>query len=219
MEPIRFQMPVRRFFRKRRFRSFLEQYGSCATILDVGGEHYLWEIIGRTQGITLLNPRVPAEKDGFNYVQGSGCEMPFADQSFDLAFSNSAIEHVGDEQAQFRFAREMMRVGKRVYCQTPSRLFPIDPHLSAFFLHWLPRCCLTRFVTRYFTLNGWLWGHGYEYDVTWISKRKLQQMFPGCSIRTERFLLLPKSFIVTGDAESYGIARVQESREVSRQEA
>jgi hypothetical protein len=197
MKPKEFQMPVRRYFRKRRFRDFLTRYGGCKTILDIGGDHYTWEIIGRTEGITLLNLEIPEDTGGFHYIRGSGCELPFGDRSFDLAFSNSVIEHVGDEAAQFRFAEEMLRVGRKIYCQTPSRLFPIDPHLSAFFLHWLPKRWLKPGLLRWFTFNGWLLGHGYEYDVTWISKRKLQQMFPGCQIRTERFLLLPKSFVVT----------------------
>ncbi len=197
MDPIQFQMPLRRFFRSRRFKTFLSEYQNCRRILDVGGEHYLWPIIGRAEGLTFVNVRIPEKTEGFTYVQGSGCELPFRDKSFDLAFSNSAIEHVGSEENQFKFAREMMRVGKRVYCQTPSRLFPIDPHLSAPFLHWLPASWLTPGVLRYFTLNGWLWKKRYEYDVTWISKRKLKKMFPGCKIITERFLLLPKSFTVT----------------------
>lgn len=92
--------------------------------------------------------------------------MPFADKSFDLAFSNSVIEHVGSEENQFRFAREMMRVEKRVCCQTPSRLFPVDPHLTAPFLHWLPISWLTPRFLRYFTLNGWLWKKPYQYAVT-----------------------------------------------------
>src|SRR5438270_4671199 len=156
MEPIDFQMPVRKFFRKRRFKNFVSQYQDCKTILDVDGEHYTWPIIGRTDGITILNIRLPKATDGFLYVQGSGCELPFRDKSFDLAFSNSAIEHVGSEENQYKFAREMMRVGKRSYCQTPSRFFPIDPHLSAFFLHWLPASWLQPGLLPYLTLTLWL---------------------------------------------------------------
>ncbi|HZU32285.1 MAG TPA: methyltransferase domain-containing protein [Candidatus Angelobacter sp.] len=165
--------------------------------MDIGGAHYTWPIIGRTEGITILNIELPEDTGGFKYILGSGCDLPFADKSFDLAFSNSVIEHVGSEANQYKFAQEMMRVGKRIYCQTPSRLFPIDPHLSAIFLHWLPISWLTPKFLRYFTLNGWLFKKPYVYDVTWISKRKLKKMFPGCKIKTERFLLLPKSFIVT----------------------
>ena len=197
MEPIDFQMPLRRFFRRRRFKGFVSEYRNCRTILDVGGEHYTWPIIGRTDGITILNILHPRDTGGFQYVQGSGCALPFRDKSFDLAFSNTAIEHVGSRANQEAFAREMLRVGKRIYCQTPSRLFPIDPHLSAPFLHWLPTSWLRPTLLRYFTLNGWLWKRAYTYDVAWISKRRLKKMFPGCRIKTERFLLMPKSFVVT----------------------
>jgi SAM-dependent methyltransferase len=197
MHPIEFQMPLRRYFRKRRFKNFVSEYQSCQSILDIGGAHYTWPIIGRTEGITILNIELPEDTGGFNYILGSGCDLPFGDKSFDLAFSNSVIEHVGSEENQYKFAKETMRVGKRIYCQTPSRFFPIDPHLSAPFLHWLPFSWLTPKFLRYFTLNGWLLKRPYQYDVTWISKRKLKKMFPGCKIKTERFLLLPKSFIVT----------------------
>jgi ubiquinone/menaquinone biosynthesis C-methylase UbiE len=197
MHPKTFQMPVRKFFRKRRFKGFLSTYNSCRTILDVGGEHYTWEIIGRREGVYLVNMFAPNNTEGFPYLLGSGLALPFADKSFDLAFSNSVIEHVGTEENQFQFAAEMARVGKRIYCQTPSRLFPVDPHLTTPFLHWLPRRWLTPGFLRYFTLNGWLFKKPYEYDVTWISKRKLKKMFPGCKITTERFLLVPKSFTVS----------------------
>ncbi|HKV94765.1 MAG TPA: methyltransferase domain-containing protein [Candidatus Angelobacter sp.] len=196
MNPIQFQMLLRRYFRKRRFKDFVKDCKSCQTILDIGGAHDMWPIVGRSYGVVILNIEVPAATGGFQYVLGSGCELPFAEEAFDLGFSNSAIEHVGSEENQFKFASEMLRVGKRIYCQTPSRLFPIDPHLSALFLHWLPAGWLKPTFLRYFTLNGWLWKRPYHYNVTWISKRRLQRMFPGCKIKTERFLLLPKSFVV-----------------------
>jgi ubiquinone/menaquinone biosynthesis C-methylase UbiE len=197
MDPIDFQKPIRTYFQKRRFKNFASDYQSCKTILDVGGGYYTWEILGRSSGVTILNIRPTKDTGGFTHVQGSACDIPFPDKSFDLAFSNSAIEHVGSEENQFKFASEMMRVGKRIYCQTPSRLFPVDPHLTAPFLHWLPNSWLTPRFLRYFTLNGWLLRKPYQYDVTWISKKKLKKMFPGCKITTERFLLMPKSFTVT----------------------
>jgi ubiquinone/menaquinone biosynthesis C-methylase UbiE len=197
MEPKDFQMPLRRFFRRRRFKSFITDYQSCRTILDIGGEHYTWQIIGRVVGVTLLNLSKPQETEGFEYVVGSGLELPFGDKAFDLAFSNSVIEHVGSKQNQEKFAEEMMRVGKKIYCQTPCRVFPIDPHLTTPLLHWLPVHWLKPRFLRYFTLNGWLWRKPYVYDVTWVSRSELRKMFPGCKITTERFLFLPKSFIVS----------------------
>ena len=195
--PYSFQEPFRAFFRKRRLKGFLERFAECRTIVDIGGDHNLWTLIGRKNGVIVLNLWAPSERDEVPYVLGDGRQLPFRDKSIDLAFSNSAIEHVGSFESQARFASEMLRVGKQMYCQTPCRLFPIDPHLSAFFLHWLPRSFLTPIVLRYFTLNGWLLSRPYEYDVTWLPKRKLRRIFPGCTIKTERFLGLPKSFIVT----------------------
>jgi hypothetical protein len=195
--PYYFQEPVRKFFRQRRFRGFLQTYSSCRTIIDVGGDPSLWDLIGRKQGVIVVNVWVANERGDLPYVLGDGRKLPFADKSVDLAFSNSAIEHVGTFADQSAFAQEMVRVGRRVYCQTPCRLFPIDPHLSAFFLHWLPRRWLRPNVLRYLTLNGWLMRRPYDYDVTWLTKRKLQEIFPGCDIRIERFLGLPKSFVVT----------------------
>jgi hypothetical protein len=197
VNPYYFFAPFRRFFRERRLKGFRERYAKCRTIVDIGGDHTLWTLIGRKNGVIVLNLWAPPERDEIPYVLGDGCQLPFRDQSVDLAFSNSAIEHVGSFESQTRFAAEMLRAGRQLYCQTPCRMFPIDPHLSAFFLHWLPRSFLTPFVLRYFTFNGWLLNRPYEYDVTWLPKKKLRLIFPGCTIKTERFLGLPKSFIVT----------------------
>jgi hypothetical protein len=197
MSPYQFLAPFRHFFRKRRLRSFNERFAKCRTIVDIGGDHSIWTIIGRRNGVTVLNLWAPPDRDGIPYVLGNGLQLPFRDQSIDLAFSNSAIEHVGSFESQVRFAAEMLRVGKQLYCQTPCRLFPVDPHLGAFFLHWLPKAFLTPFVLRYFTINGWLLGRSYEYDVTWLPLSKLRQIFPGCTINVERILGLPKSFIIT----------------------
>jgi hypothetical protein len=195
--PYHFLGPIRRFFRTRRLRGFKDRYAVCKTIADIGGDASVWDMIGRADGVTIVNLWAPPERAPLPFVIGDGCQLPFADKSLDLAFSNSAIEHVGDFAHQSKFAEEMLRVGRQVYCQTPCRLFPIDPHLSAFFLHWLPRRCLTPTVLRYFTLNGWLSRRAYEYDVTWLSKSQLKSIFPNCAIKTERFLGLPKSFVVT----------------------
>lgn len=201
MNPYDFQSFTRKFFRRRRFKGFLQKYASCRTIVDVGGDHNLWAIIGRNEGVIILNLWVPKEHEAFPYIIGDGCRLPFADKSIDLAFSNSAIEHVGSFDNQAKFAAELVRVGRRTLCQTPSRLFPIDPHLATPVLHWLPRSWLTPRLLRYLTVNGWLLRKPYHYDVTWLSKRQLRCIFPNCTIRTERFFGLPKSFVVTGPGQ------------------
>ena len=159
INPYSFAAPVRRFFRRRRFAGFRERYGHCKTIADIGGDPGMWtNFLGRSEGVIILNNSITYTCNGFKYLLADGCQLPIADKSVDLAFSNSTIEHVGSYERQRRFGAELMRIGKAIYCQTPSRLFPIDPHLGTPFWHWLPRRCLTPAFLRYCTLNGWLLG-------------------------------------------------------------
>ena len=57
------------------------------------------------------------------------CNLTFVeDNAFDIAFSNSVIEHVGPPGNQEAFAREAHRVASRYWIQTPSIWFPIEAH-------------------------------------------------------------------------------------------
>ncbi len=67
-----------------------------------------------------------------------GQPLPFADQSFDLVFSNAVIEHVGSRVNQRAFLLELARVGKRVFMTTPNRWHPIEFHTATPLIHYLP---------------------------------------------------------------------------------
>ncbi len=86
----------------------------------------------------MLGPGV-CGLDAEKYFLAKAASLPFADQSFDLVFSNSVIEHVGSRDTQARFASEIARVGKLFWLQTPNRYFPIEQHLWTPLVHWLPR--------------------------------------------------------------------------------
>src|SRR5689334_17205216 len=91
-------------FRRRRMRRFLRafQVTASTTILDIGGTPECWDLIPQRPRITLLNtPRAREDLRGAtSWVAGDGRELPFADQSFDIVFSNSVIEHVGGASSQ-----------------------------------------------------------------------------------------------------------------------
>jgi hypothetical protein len=156
--------------------------------------------------ITLVNIsdawlRTPESSCGvYVTLVGDGRRTDFPDRSFDLAFSNSVIEHVGDEADAARFAGELRRIGKAYFCQTPNEWFPIEPHLGTLFLHWVPSCLEKYFVLRYLTL----WGLMHKpdrataklaaRDARLLTKRELRRLFPDAEIVTERFALLPKSY-------------------------
>lgn len=71
-------------------------------------------------------------------VLADGRALPFADRSFDVAFSNAVVEHVGTRADQARFVAELCRVADRVFCSTPNPAFPIEVHSLLPFVHWLP---------------------------------------------------------------------------------
>jgi hypothetical protein len=59
------------------------------------------------------------------------------------------IEHVGDATSQRRFAREVARVGRAYWVQTPNRWFPVEQHLLTPLVHWLPKSWQRRVVPRF----------------------------------------------------------------------
>ena len=63
--------------------------------------------------------------------------LPFADGEFDLAYCSSVIEHVPRE-LRAAFARELRRVARGWYVQTPAFSFPVEPHALLPAAHWLP---------------------------------------------------------------------------------
>lgn len=154
--------------------------------------------------VVLLNPdrqaQPRAKAGGFEFVAGDGCALPFADESFDVVFSNSVIEHVGTWERQCAFAAEARRVGRRLWIQTPAREFFIEPHLVAPFIHWLPAHWQRRLI-RHATLRGWLerpdaaWVDRFLAEVRLLRLAEMRRLFPDCEILRERFLGLTKSYI------------------------
>jgi hypothetical protein len=188
---------VRRW-RERRYQLFLE---GCAVqpsdrIIDVGaGWGALLERFNRTNPIVALDLHPQSTEwlsaENVTVVAGDGTQLPFADRAFDIAFSNSVIEHVSPI-LQARFASEIRRVAPRYFVQTPNRFFPIEPHYQLPFFQFLPRP-LRRALNRRVTLGWQRKGHWEE--ITLLSARDLERLFPDAEIRRERVLGLTKSLI------------------------
>jgi hypothetical protein len=174
------------------------------TILDVGGTPFNWELAGIRSQLTLLNlspPRgVDATASDYRFVEGSGTQLEFADRAFDVVFSNSVIEHLGSWEQQRAFAREVRRVARGLWVQTPARGFPIEPHLMTPLLHYLPVGWQRRLLR-----NFSVWGlvarpsqeavEGFLEQTRLLDFREMRELFPDCEIRRERFLGLTKSYV------------------------
>lgn len=88
-----------------------EQFGGQRFGLDVEFDR-LQKVVGHANGV----------------VHAVGEYLPFADNSFDVVFSNETIEHVTDDGV---YAREMVRVtrpGGRILIFCPNRWYPVETH-------------------------------------------------------------------------------------------
>jgi Methyltransferase domain len=208
-------------FRKTRMKAFVREFHptSAMRILDIGGTDLNWRIADQPARVVLLNTQIPeggydlgllgthysdespgAPPQSVEYVLGDGKSVPYADREFDICFSNSTIEHLFRLDEQRRFANEVRRVGHGVWLQTPARGFPFEPHWLSPLIHWLPRRWQKR-LGRNFTVYGWMLRPTSE-DVSQrvdelrlLTYREMQELFPDCEIRRERFLGLTKSYI------------------------
>ncbi len=137
--------------RRSRFDLFMHRMrpGEHDCVLDVGvgegagrtinffEEWYPWR--RRIVAVALEDlPRFRARYPEIRLHVGDGRQLPFAERSFDIWFSNAVIEHVGTAEQQRAFVHEACRVADRVFLSTPNRWFPIDLHTMIPFAHWLP---------------------------------------------------------------------------------
>lgn len=191
------------------FLSLLNRLPEPADILDIGGQEIFWKIVGtdhpQIRSITLLNLwKEPVSLPKLDSVVGDARQLTdFPDQSVDVIFSNSVIEHVGGLREQQRAAREIRRVGQRYFVQTPNRHFPLEPHFLFPFFQYLPQAIRAQ-LHHCFTL-GW-WKRQPEYfealaeveSIRLLSLAELRFLFPEAAVYREQFGGLNKSFVVHG---------------------
>jgi len=161
--------------------------------------------------VTLVNLRFPDPAvftDGrFTALEADATRLPFADASFDIAFSNSVIEHVTTWERQQAFAAEARRVAAKLWIQTPARCFPVEPHLLALFFQYLPKKLQIR-TARHFTFWGLLTKptrtqiEEMVSDIRLLTHEEMKELFPDCIILKERFLGLTKSYVAVRAASS-----------------
>ena len=142
--------------------------------------------------ITGLDAAERPAYPGRRFVRGDARALPFEDGSFDIAYSNSLIEHLhpGDRE---RFASEIRRVARRYWVQTPNRWFPVEPHVLLPGFQFLPEPTKRR-----------LWRLGmpdgdYE-EIELLGAAELRRLFGDAVIVRERFAGLTKSLIAAGPA-------------------
>ena len=176
--------------RRRKFALFMEAVrpGAATRVVDVGvgdtgfgtepgvaATHNFFEALYPwPERITAVSdvplPNFARQFPQITCLTADGTALPFDDGSFDAAFSNAVIEHVGDRKAQRWFVHELCRVAPVVFLSTPNRWFPLETHTLLPFAHWLPRRASDR-VFGALRRDRWA-------GVELLSKRDLVELFP-----------------------------------------
>jgi hypothetical protein len=193
-------------FRQRRNRWFCQlfQPDDATKILDAGGFVYDWDGVMPVESrVTLLNlyhSPVAHLPNRFTLEVGDARCLAHPDRSFDIAYSNSVIEHLATFADQQRFAAEIRRVGRQVFVQTPNRWFFIESHFLTVFVHFLPWRIARRLI-RFCSFRG-LFRSGDNVNLSQLAAelrlldfRQMQALFPDCEIHREKWLGLTKSLI------------------------
>lgn len=176
-----------------------------ARIVDLGGTPDLWNLVDHSFDVTLVNlwpdenwkerqGEEDAARPPLQFVRGDATDLTsvFGDMSFDVVFSNSLIEHVGDESRQAMFSREVRRLAPAHWVQTPSDRSPIEPHTNVP-LYWsLPQSIRKRLLSRWHRLVP-EWADEIE-ETRVLSRKRVQELFPGSKIYVERALYFEKSY-------------------------
>ena len=129
--------PFSRYSRRKRLQVFLDEmkiHGG-ERIIDLGGAAGFWENVEPSLEVTIVNlpgalsmSEIPSQHK-FIFLEADACHLDqYPDNYFDIAYSNSVIEHVGGEFKRKSFASQVRRLAPRYWVQTPSIYFPIEAH-------------------------------------------------------------------------------------------
>jgi hypothetical protein len=199
-------------FRKKRFDFFLQFIASKLgdqqthfSILDIGGTEDYWKKMDLfstfpNAKIILVNlVQEAVQHPNITSRVGNACQLAeIEDQSFEIVFSNSVIEHLFSYANQQLMAKEVLRIGKNHFIQTPNYYFPIEPHWMFPFFQFLPRK-IKIMLTNNFNLGHYPKAFEIEKatarvnEVRLLSTKEMRSLFPKSNLYQEYFLGLVKS--------------------------
>jgi SAM-dependent methyltransferase len=133
-------------------RQFLDPHRGSAVILDVGcgrGDTVAWLLENgwNAYGVDIASEYI-LQGRGYFVDRGHGRDRlriiqsgaaPFPADAFDVVLSNQVLEHVADIEGLAASIARMTRLGGVGLHIFPSRRRPLEPHMNAPLVHWLPK--------------------------------------------------------------------------------
>jgi SAM-dependent methyltransferase len=182
----RLASPLAARARARRHARFfaLTRLSAGARVLDVGCGRIGLRALEPAMEITGVDLVERPDYPGPFVQADASTGLPFADGEFELVYCSSVIEHVPPAR-RAAFAKELRRVGRGWFVQTPAYSFPIEPHSLLPFAHWLP----PRLRHHYWKLGA---TGGWE-DISLLKRSEMEALF-GPAV-PERIGPLTKSWV------------------------
>ncbi|MBO3460918.1 class I SAM-dependent methyltransferase [Aetokthonos hydrillicola Thurmond2011] len=133
-------------------------------------------------------------------VNYDGKIFPFDNQTFDVCWSNAVLEHVGNEEEQILFLKEIKRVAKKAFITTPNKYFPVELHTRTPLLHFLPKKIFDRYLHS--VGKGWA-ANDYMYLLSiWdLHKRLRAAGITNYKIIKNRLLSFVMDFVIIFEAD------------------
>ncbi len=192
-----------KFTRNKRMKRFIETMSikGGERIIDLGGTPEFWDGFPYDVQVLVVNLPSKSLKTGpcpknpnILVAAGDACSLPeHSDMAFDIVFSNSVIEHVGDAGRRKQFAGEAKRLGPRYWIQTPSIWFPIEAHTYMLFWWFYPKPLREWIKSRWRKrLPAWV---DMIDGTTVIRRGELENLFNDGRIITEKQFGVTKSYI------------------------
>jgi hypothetical protein len=170
-------------------------------VIDLGGTTKLWRFVDVPLDVTILNlpgqsiDRKQYGEHRFTLITGDATKAPeIEDNSFDIVFSNSVIEHVGPPEKQAAFAAEVRRIAPAYFVQTPSIHFPLEAHTGLPLWWYFPKVLRRRIIEHWRRTAP----HFAEFieDTRVLKRSDLQRFFPDGTIEPEKVLGVTKSYMI-----------------------
>ncbi|HET9168060.1 MAG TPA: hypothetical protein VFN97_01455 [Actinospica sp.] len=170
-------------------------------VIDLGGRADMWQRAPvRPAHVHLVNlEKQPQDLPDWITAEVRDLIAEGAEGRYDLAFSNSVIEHVGGFAHREAFAGAVRELAPRHWVQTPYRYFPVEPHFLFPGFQFLPLAARAEILRR------WPLVHSRPdtrqraletaLSVELLSRAELQLLFPDSEVIEERVAGIPKSLI------------------------
>lgn len=178
-------------------------------VIDLGGRAEMWirapfqpahvHLVNLEEQPAELPDWITAEVRDVTKDTGGEDEQPY-----DLAFSNSVIEHVGGYANRTAFAQAVGRLAPRHWVQTPYRYFPVEPHWLFPGFQFLPVSARAEISRRWPLVHTRSPSHAAgvaaAMGVELLSRTEMAAYFPDSALRYERVAGVVKALIAVKKA-------------------